>query len=517
MIIRKPYAFLIKNFKKIHIFLLVLSLYIAYKLFDVSGFVAEFMNLGTYDVYNDPIGNHITIFLLIAIVLLIVGSGALILLLRHKNKPWKVYLVPFIEYLVLFFVLNMIKSFFGGYSDDIETTDLRMSRDLLMIFLVVQLPAIGIYAMRVFGLDIQKFNFNSDQEFLELSEEDREEIEINLDVDKNSFKRFFRRLTRNLNYFYLEHKLICRVFIIVLVLILGYNSYKFVFITHKSYQEGELYYANGYSITVNKTYITNKDYAGNEISDKSNFVVVDLTLKNNSAPRKVNVENFHLKSGVSDYTTTKETYAKEFQDLGKTYSSVKELKRDESINFIIIYKVSNKTKKNKFVLYYQEDGGKLRKIKLKINDISEIGKAKELKLGDTFKVDIYNKDDTLSFDYYEIVDNIEYTIKQCTTVRCETFNKEFSSNGAFKILQIDFASENYESKNMIDFLSSYGKIGYKDNKGKEKVLKIKNVVDKKYFGKVLFLKVPNEIKSSSDIKLLFTVRNKKYVYKLNLD
>ena len=64
MIIRKPYAFLIKNFKKIHIFLLVLSIYVLYRLINVSSFVNEFMDLGTYDFYKDPISNHITWLLL---------------------------------------------------------------------------------------------------------------------------------------------------------------------------------------------------------------------------------------------------------------------------------------------------------------------------------------------------------------------------------------------------------------------------------------------------------------------
>ena len=57
MIIRKPYAFLIKNFRKIHIFLLVLSVYVAYKLFDVNSYVSEFMRLGTYDMFGDPVEN----------------------------------------------------------------------------------------------------------------------------------------------------------------------------------------------------------------------------------------------------------------------------------------------------------------------------------------------------------------------------------------------------------------------------------------------------------------------------
>ena len=165
MIIRKPYAFLIKNFKKIHIFLLILSLFVLYQLINVNNFVNEFMRLGTYDLFKDPITNHITWYLTLFIFLLIVGSASILFLLNHKQKPWKIYLIPIIHYFIVLLVLGVIKSFFNSYSTDVETTDLRMAKDLLTMFLIVQLPVIGIYVMRVFGLDVKKFDFNSDQEF----------------------------------------------------------------------------------------------------------------------------------------------------------------------------------------------------------------------------------------------------------------------------------------------------------------------------------------------------------------
>ena len=110
MIIRKPYAFLIKNFRKIHIFLLILCFFVAYKLYDVSRFVGDFTSLGIYDLYSDPITKHITIFLTISVILLIIGSLALLFLLRHKKKQWKIYLIPVFEYIALLFVLNDIIS-----------------------------------------------------------------------------------------------------------------------------------------------------------------------------------------------------------------------------------------------------------------------------------------------------------------------------------------------------------------------------------------------------------------------
>lgn len=514
MIIRKPYAFLIKNFKKIHIFLLLLSCFVAFKLFNVSGFVSEFMRFGIYDVYNNPVTDYITFWTLVAVVLLVVGSTALLLLLRHKKKPWKVYLVPIIEYLALFFVLSMIKSFFNGYSSDIETTDLRMSRDLLMIFLIAQLPAIGIFAMRVFGLDIQKFNFNSDQEFLELSEEDREEIEISIDVDKNTFKRFFRRFVRNVKYFYIEHKGICRGIILIIVAIIGYNSYKYLFVTRKAYSEGELYSANGYTIQVNNSYYTNKKYNGELISKKSNFVIVDLTLRNNAAPRKVKMDNFHIKNGDKDFTTTQKVYAEEFQDLGTTYDSVKELKRDEILNLIIVYKVNKSLKKNKFVLFYQEEGGILRKIKLDLKDLSEIAEKETLELGGEMAFKIKGKKQVVSLDNYEISQNMSFMSRVCHTTKCGVERQNYTATGGNKVLKIEFASNGYEGKDMIDFSSDYGKINYINSKNKEASLDFKYPFSRKATGKYIYALIPDEVAKSNKLEIVYTIRNEKYTYKL---
>ena len=63
MVIRKPYAFLIKNFKKIHIFLFLLCAFIYYKVLQVNEFVSEFMQLGSYDSYNEPIARYINFFI----------------------------------------------------------------------------------------------------------------------------------------------------------------------------------------------------------------------------------------------------------------------------------------------------------------------------------------------------------------------------------------------------------------------------------------------------------------------
>ena len=516
MIIRKPYAFLIKNFRKIHIALLLFGLFVLYKTIDTAGFVNDFMRYGTYDLYADPITNHISSLMMFFIFIMIVGSVSLLFLLLHKKKPWKTYLVPIVVYVVLFFILSMIKSFFHTYTESVDAANLRLSRDLLMIILAGQLPALGIFVMRIFGLDVKKFDFNSDLESLDLSEEDREEIEVSLDFDFNTIKRLWRRFVRNAGYFYKEHKFISWAVIIILLIVFLYNSYVFIFITHKSYRQGQNYNANGYSFQINKAYITDKDSAGNVISNNSNFVVIEIAVKNNSEPRKFDTSNFHLRAGTKRFETTETTYAKEFEDIGTCISRVKELKRDETTSFIVIYKVDKNIRKGRFVLYYQEQTGiyKLRKIKIKIDDISKIDKNQELEYGDFFDIKIAGKEDSISIDDVEYSDSFYYKINQCTSNKCEVKLNQYTAPEGSKIMKISFASDYYEAKNMIDFLKKYGRINYKDSKGKSKDLDINFAVSRNYLGKEIYIVVPEGFETYKDAQISFIVRNKEYSYRL---
>ena len=87
MIIRKPYAFLIKHFRKIHIFMFLLCAYIYYKTIKLSSFINEFMDLFSYDSYNEPISKYTGFLPMLALILLIAASVSLIVLLKHKDKP----------------------------------------------------------------------------------------------------------------------------------------------------------------------------------------------------------------------------------------------------------------------------------------------------------------------------------------------------------------------------------------------------------------------------------------------
>ena len=138
MIIRKPYAFLIKNFRKIHIFMFLLCAFIYYKTITLSSFINEFMDLFSYDSYNEPISKYTGFVSILALILLIASSVALIILLKHKDKPWKTYLLPAIEYTALFLTFIFTAGYFNSYTGSSETTTIRAIRDVIFILTIPQ-------------------------------------------------------------------------------------------------------------------------------------------------------------------------------------------------------------------------------------------------------------------------------------------------------------------------------------------------------------------------------------------
>ena len=515
MIIRKPYAFLIKNFKRIHIFLLILSLYVGYKLIDVSRFVNKFMQTSEYS-YKDTITNHITLLMRFSVVLIIIGTVAILGLLLYKKKPWKVYLIPLVEYVSVLFVLGMIRGFFYklGLSGDIQTTDLRMSKDLLMIFTILQIPAIGIYVMRVFGLDIKKFNFNTDKEFFELSEKDREEFEVNVNIDKESFIRTWRKFVRNAKYFYEEHTLICKIVGIILIIFIGYSAFVYIFITNKVYHQGQNYNFSGYTMQVNDVYITDKNFSGEVVSPKSKFVIANITITNHGAARTLKMEKFHIKNGNYDYVTTRKTYAHDFQDLGTTLEDVKEIKRAETLKFIIIYKVNASLRNNRYTFFYQENSGFLRKFRIKVKDISKINDKGVVKLGKDMTFEMNGQEETISFDDYSISSDVDFSYRTCSSEKCIVSKNTYEAPSGYRILTLPFSSEEIEGKKMFDISRDYSKIKYIDSEGEEEVISFKYPFTKTALGKYVYSLVPEDLENAKEISIVYTIRTNRYVYKL---
>ena len=222
-------------------------------------------------------------------------------------------------------------------------------------------------------------------------------------------------------------------------------------------------------------------------------------------------------NGTHNYSYTSRTYETDFDDLGVTFDQY-ELKTNENKNLILIYKVDKELKYNRFVLYYQDyinNKPYLRKIKLDTKDISKINYKKEFKTGDDIVIQEGNKKKDLNFEQVSFVDNVNYTYQTCDMYEeCETTTGEVSSKNNEKIMEISFLSDTFEGKDLIDFSSKYGKIDYIDSKDKKRTSKIKNAVNREYMGQKIYIRVPLEFETSKTKKIIYTVRNKKYIFKI---
>ncbi len=520
MVFRKPYAFLIKNFKKIHIAMFVVCLYIFIKVNSITAFIKDYVSFGTYNSSLEPFSKQAGIFLYLAIFFVIGVSITLIVLLRKKNKPWKIYLVYIFEYLILLFGLIGASNFFLSYTATTTISGVLAYRDILNISKYLQFLVFFLLGVRIFGIDIKKFDFNKDEEFLELSEEDRAEFEININFDKHSVYRKYNGAKRNLRYFYLEHRFICNIVISVLtVLFIGYTYYYFG-ILHRSYKQYDKFRSGNYEITIKDAYVSDKDFSGKVIEKNNKFVVVRVHLKN-ITNRKItpNLDRYHLMNGSIDKTFNSYN-ASSFSDFGDSQEKVSTLKSGGSRSFYMVYKVPSKLNNRRFVMYYQELGGKLgsylRKIKLKVKDVSKIDDAGTFKTGDkiTF-VYASGKKEIVTFREVKIDSGFYYRRFYCSDEDvCEVNNNRIDARSNEEILYLSFASSDYEGREFIDFSNKYGKINYINSKGKRVSTSIKDAIGTSYEGKEMFIRVDKNIATSSSLEIVYTLRNKRYVVKL---
>ena len=509
MILRKPYALLIQYFQRIHLLLILISAYIFYKLMSLRGFVADFLNTESYNAYYEPITDYINIFLIISVIAVILISIVLIILLHYKKKPWKIYLIPIFEYAFMLGVLIFIRSYFVSYNEMSTIQSIMAGRDLLNIVFFPQYIIFIIFAIRFLGIDLKKFGFKEDEEYLDIKEEDREEFEVNIEFDKDKITRNIKKFIRNVKYVYYEHRLICNTIIIILFVSLTGYTYYYFGVLHKTYREGNTFSANYYDITVNNSYLTNRDSNGNVINENQYYLVVNFTVKNNASKRDINLDRFRVMNKSEEFHYATRLYDN-FTDLGRAYDG-RELNTGDSTTFILVYKVPKDLNASRYVLYYPDvtNGVLLRKVKLNVQDVTELETVNEVKITENLT---FPSKDTLTITDYKIVNETTYSRYSCDDTGCGT--RELPLTSSNKILEISFSSNSFTGKSFVDFSLIYAKIRYEDNNGKTHSINPKSLISN-YNGNYAYFSLPNDVNTDGIIELIFTFRNEQYIYHLN--
>lgn len=520
MILRKPYAFLIKNFKKIHLLLLILTLLVGYNSNKLLAFFNEFVtNRSVFysgRLSSEYINPYMFIFCLLSFLLALI----VFILMRQKNKPRNIYIYLIILYLllpILFFVdyniLNTIQ--FEGLDPGLA----RLIRDINFISLLVQIPGVISIFIRTIGFDIKKFNFLEDIIELEIDVDDNEEFELTSGIDINKIGRKYRSQRRELKYFYQEYKNILfgilGGFLILILSIFIYNTK----VVNKLYNEGDNVLINGLNIKINDLYSTKLNYKGEEIADKGyTYFILSMSFNNTKeTDKKIDINNLRLIMGENIYSPDIRKYDY-FIDLGVGYDN-QIIKPNGDIDYIFVYRVNDKEiTGDKIIRYVDElkfngERDKTKYIKFKV--IDELLDEKVLFNTADLGVKVYFglsslKDSYLNINSIEYNDTFEYISNNIKTYI-------YDSNTSNTIMKVNYDliidSNITYIKNIKELISKFGKLTYVAN-GRKYNLQYKDLTPSGYKGNDIYLSVDKKIKDYSNLELIITIRNKVYTFKL---
>lgn len=541
MILRKPYAFLIKKFKVIHLALAFMLGLIAYKTNDIYVFFKEYIVKSSYlKVYVEPSITSVPWYMYLMVLLAIGALVAILVLMNRKKKPTKYYLVSVIFYSLLIIVYILASA--QAYSLMQQQGDLKfvtMVRDLLRIFYYVQFIFIIIAFLRGIGFNIKKFDFKNDLKEMNIAEEDSEEFEVGIELDSNDLRTKLRRAVRIVKYIANENKILLIVVGSALGIYLAVTLILNVFVYNRVYREKESIKIGNYVIKVLNSYEATKSYDATDISESGKYVyyVVETEIKNTlKKDVKFNKGAVSLKAEeYTSYQTDKKAFPY-FIDIGTGYYEQK-IKASSTEKYLFIFKVDAAFKSNKktFRLLKNtttEDGETIYNyinIRIKPKEIDDVEEVSSVSLNQTLSIKnsiVGNFD--LNIESIEFVDKVEYTYTENKNQKESEYTgiitPGYTDYYGKKIMKMK-AKLNYDEKSISNskvtekFFGTFGHIRYLKN-GKtyynpfalvERTITDRDTPDDDEYK---FIEVYDQMVDADNIWLEIIIRNKKYEYKL---
>ncbi len=523
MIIRKPYAFLIKHFRVIHLTLSIAILYLIIRFHNIFTFFSDYAKNGYYNLVQ-AMNTFVSLpMIMVAIFVLVIGL-IIYFLMRWKNKNRAYYIALIVFYLALIvgliFYSYVIQNVLNVSSVDVR--DVRAFRDISLILYIPQYFFLIISGIRAIGFDVEKFDFKKDLEELDISEEDREEIEVNFGENSYKFERFFRKFFREIKYYIIENKTF--LIVILLILVITIPSI-FIYINlskgKEVYNESEIFISDGISFKVENSYISNVDYKGSIIKEGYNYIVVKLNMENtNRIKTKLNTDLLRLVTDDKSYFPVFYPY-NYFKDIAEGYNKNYNLSTGEVKEYILVYEVPDSVKDN--IRFRVTNGG---------SNYKEVILKPTQYFKDSSDTYVYTKDVAIDLsdstlktseillNSYEFGDN--FTISYpCGSITCKTvvspdnigINERTILNLDMEVILDETLYINKYINNTSSFLDTFLTISYlKDDeeifvKGNVKKLNIDTKNN-------AYIEVPKEVSESNQVKLYIKVRDKDYIINL---
>lgn len=518
MILRKPYAFLIKNFKRIHFILFLLNTALSYYIYKIFKFYIDYESTGKILYVDDLVTEYIKPIMFILIGLSILMLITILVLLYQKNKPVRLYIVMLVYYIVLIVFLSIDSNYLNILQlEGLEPQLVRIFKDLNFLALLGQTIFSIILLVRAVGFDIKKFDFGTDIVELEIDVTDNEEVELTSGIDIDNLSGKSRKRAREFKYFYLENKGIIIGSIVILILSLSAFLYIKTNIVDVNYKEGDTLIFSKSEITVNKSYITNLDYKGENISPTGyTFVIVDFTAKNiTNSSKSLLIDNIRLETNKVRYNVNTRKY-ESFIDIGTGYTDQKIMSYNAK-TYIVVFLVKEEDITNDMVFMYA-DTNTISGTKVTVNyknvDITptELNTIKNIDIVNIDNNMYYGlsllKETNLKINSIQVGNRIEYTLNNKSLYLTSLNNTILKINYDFVV----DSSISYVS-GFSDFINKYGKLSYTYD-DKIYFFSIINLTPPKYTDNNVFLEVNKQLEEAESVILIFTVRNVRYTYKL---
>jgi len=506
MIIRKPYAFLIKYFQIIHIILFVFMVYLTYKTYVLHNFFFDYAKTGTYTYFSNMAFSYVNILMIIMAIILIALLLLIYLLMKQKEKKVTFYLLAVIFYTISFFSYLFFITVFNRLEiSTYNNQSLVFFRDLSMVLYYLNYIFIVVCFVRGFGFNVKKFNFEKDLKELDISDEDREEIEVK-GIDYDNVSIYLRNKKRNIGYYFRENSFVLIIASVIIILSLSayfaFNAY----VANKIYKVGEVIKINDLEYVVNNCFVVSKDINNNDYKKGKSYVVIDFNVINNNADIvTLDMSTSRLKVD-NKYYYYKSNQSSLFSEFG-TLFKLQKIKGNSNNNYILVFEIDNKYNNITLELFEskKENGREVEMFFKNVNIIPYIFKTEDIgnyKYNDKINISkSYYQKGELSIINTEIIDKENYKYEKCLDENhCYSYDKVVTPGINKKILKIEYNLD--INKNLFDYLSIESDSIINQSA-------IKDITPVNYEKNKVLLSVPNTI-NPDKINLLFNIRGIKF-------
>ena len=527
MIIKKPYAFILKHFRLIHLLLLIPMIFLVTQTKEIVTFFHEYAANGyslgsSTEVLSSLASNYINIFMYIAVILIMIVLIFLSIVLQRKEKPTKFYNISIVYYLVIFILITVSFTIFRAIeTDTLSTAAARIIRDLSTLIHYSQYIFIIYTAVRGVGFNIKQFDFKSDLDELEISSEDSEEVEFLIGIDADEAKRTVRRFFRELGYYYKENKFVFIMIFVIIIGVVGTMLFMNQEVYQRVYKESENIALGYLNFNVKDSYISNLRQNGEVLNEDKYYVILQLEITNRyREDHEFNYISLELTIN-NEYFLPDLSIANYFTDYGAPYNGTL-IKGNTTSEYILVYEIDKYLINQDFLLtvfsHYDASVGGIGSVNNQISIdptiISDEITTHNVNLGT--KIDLSNTN--LGNSELVIIDSERtsfYQYSYISNAGRESIGFATPSNYRNTLLVLGYNLTLDENIPYMDITRTYRSIFSDFTKIEYEVngtiyTAATTVVNPNLYNEKVIIEVPREINDADDIDLIFTVRNVSY-------